>query len=178
MRSPANLLLPTIAASVLLSACGSSASSTGTGQATNAANRSPESGSVVRTASHAKLGMKILVNSQGLTLYHLSGEQGGKLICTSSACLHVWRPLTTKSATPAGSVGSLSKVARPTGAAQVTYKGMPLYTFVQDTAPGQVKGQGIKDVGTWSAVSTGVKATSSPQPAAPAAPATGGGYAY
>lgn len=36
----------------------------------------------------------------------------------------------------------------------MTYKGMPLYTFAEDTAPGQAKGQGIKDVGTWNAVTT------------------------
>ena len=34
---------------------------------------------------------------------------------------------------------------------QVTYKGLPLYTFTEDKRPGQIKGQGVKDVGTWHA---------------------------
>jgi hypothetical protein len=68
---------------------------------------------------------------------------------------------------------------------QITFKGMPLYTFVADQRPGQAKGQDIKDVGTWTAVSTSGAVTSKPASAAPA-PATtttssssaGGGYAY
>jgi hypothetical protein len=41
---------------------------------------------------------------------------------------------------------------------------MPLYTFAQDQHPGDAKGQGFKDVGTWSAVTV----------SGAAAPATGG----
>ena len=90
--------------------------------------------------------------AQGMTLYHLSGEQKGKFICTSSACLQVWHPLTvTAASTPAGSV-ALATAKRPDGSLQVTYKGAPLYTFAQDQTPGQANGQGLKDVGTWSAV--------------------------
>ena len=54
--------------------------------------------------------------------------------------------------TPSGGVGSLGTVKRPDGTEQVTYKGMPLYTFAQDQKPGDAGGQGIKDVGTWTAV--------------------------
>jgi predicted lipoprotein with Yx(FWY)xxD motif len=35
------------------------------------------------------------------------------------------------------------------GGTQVTYHGMPLYTFGGDGAPGQVNGNGIADVGRW-----------------------------
>src|SRR5262249_11303659 len=87
--------------------------------------------------------------------------QQGKFICTNSACLQVWHPLTvTAASTPTGSV-ALATVKRPDGSVQVTYKGEPLYTFAQDTAAGQANGQGIKDVGTWSAVTTS-SARSSP----------------
>jgi hypothetical protein len=80
-------------------------------------------------------------------------------------------------------VPSLGVIKRPNGVEQVTYKGQPLYTFAQDTAPGMANGQGIKDVGTWSVITS--KASSGSAPAAPStstssssAPASGGGYAY
>ena len=31
----------------------------------------------------------------------------------------------------------------------MTYRGLPLYTFNEDTKRGDVKGNGFKDVGTW-----------------------------
>lgn len=175
MRSSSKFLTAALAAALLLSACGSSASSSSSSQPAKTHNASPRSGPLIRTASNAKLGMTVLVNAQGLTLYSLSGERNGKFICTSAACVHVWHPLAVGNSTPSGSISSLGKVTRPGGATQVTYKGMPLYTFANDTAPGQANGQGIKDVGTWSAVATSAAG-------APAAPATttssGHGYGY
>ena len=66
---------------------------------------------------------------------------------------------------------------------------MPLYTFAQDQQPGDAKGQGLKDVGTWNAVRTGAAATTAAKaPAAPEAAAgaksesppaeSSGGYRY
>jgi hypothetical protein len=63
--------------------------------------------------------------------------------------------------TPTGTVSSLGTVRRPDGTVQVTYKGQPLYTFAQDTKPGEANGQGIKDVGTWTVVTVGSKGSSS-----------------
>jgi predicted lipoprotein with Yx(FWY)xxD motif len=121
-----------------------------------------------------------------MTLYRLSGEQNGKFICTSSACLQVWHPLSASAGTPSGSVGSLATVKRPDGTEQVTYKGAPLYTFAQDQKPGDTKGQGIKDVGTWTVVTTSSQSSSAPATGAPATtPAeptqpekSSGGYGY
>jgi predicted lipoprotein with Yx(FWY)xxD motif len=190
MRHLLKLSLPAIAASLLIAACGSSSSSSTTSSAasTQPATQTTSSSSnavVVKSASNA-LGT-ILVDSQGMTLYHLSGEQKGKFICTSSACVGVWHPLIAPSSgTPSGEVGSLGTVKRPDGTVQVTYKGTPLYVFTGDQQSGETKGQGIKDVGTWSVVTTG----SSPTPATstPATPApstgsssessSGGGYGY
>jgi predicted lipoprotein with Yx(FWY)xxD motif len=122
----------------------------------------------VKTASNTTLGATVLVDAQGMTLYSLSGERNGKFICTSSACTQVWHPLSASAGTPSGSVGSLGSVKRPDGTEQVTYKGMPLYTFAQDQKPGDAKGQGVKDVGTWTAVTAGANSSSAPA----AAPAT------
>jgi predicted lipoprotein with Yx(FWY)xxD motif len=121
-----------------------------------------------------------------MTLYHLSGEQNGKFICTSSACVGVWHPLiATSSGTPSGEVGSLGTVKRPDGTVQVTYKGTPLYTFAQDKQAGETNGQGIKDVGTWSAVTTSSTSTpaastgsSSEAEKSSGGGSSGGGYAY
>jgi predicted lipoprotein with Yx(FWY)xxD motif len=188
VRQITRFLVPAVAASVLLAACGSSSSSSTSSQAaaSTPAAAQPSSGSaqVVKSASNSKLGTTVLVDAKGLTLYSLSGEQHGKWICTSAACVHVWPPLiATGGSAPSGSVGSLGTVKRPGGAMQVTYKGMPLYTFSGDTSPGQAKGQGIKDVGTWTAASTSAKPVSAtPAPAAKPAAATttssSGGYGY
>jgi predicted lipoprotein with Yx(FWY)xxD motif len=181
MRAPTKALLPTLAVSLLLSACGSSSSSSGSAPASSqpaaTATTGASSSAVVKTASNSKLGGTILVDAQGLTLYRLSGEQNGKFICTSTTCLQNWHPLTAPAAgNQTGTVGSFSAVKRPDGSEQVAYKGMPLYTFAADHSPGQTNGQGIKDVGTWNAVMT---TTSKTSPAATTSTSSsGGGYGY
>jgi predicted lipoprotein with Yx(FWY)xxD motif len=186
MRHLLKVLVPALATAALISACGSSSTKTtsSAGEAKPAAQTSSQSAVLVKTASSPSLGT-ILVDSQGITLYHLSGEQNGKFICTSSACVGVWHPLTaTGGATPSG-VSSLGTVKRPDGTVQVTYNGQPLYTFVQDTQPGQTNGQGLKDVGTWSAVTVSASGgtTSTPAATTPASEGqetkkSGGGYGY
>ena len=75
----------------------------------------------------------------------------GKFICTGS-CLKVWLPLLVTAGTkPTGPV-KLSTIKRPEGKTQVTYKGMPVYTFSGDSKKGEANGEGIKDVGVWHAV--------------------------
>lgn len=177
MRSSLKFLLPTLGASVLLAACGSSSSSSSTSAAASS-SASPSSGATVKTASISSVGGTVLVDAQGMTLYHLSVEHAGKFICTTSTCLAAWHPLTVSSGSkPSGSVGSLGVIKRPNGVMQVTFRGEPLYTFVKDQSPGQATGQGIKDVGTWTAVTPG-----GAKPVAPAAStsttSSSGGSAY
>jgi len=189
MRQSIKFLLPTLAVSALLSACGSSAysknsSSTAEGKPAASQTGASASSALVRTASNSTLGATVLVDAHGMTLYHLSAERSGKFICTDSACLGVWHPLTPQAGkAPKGTVGSLGTIKRPDGTEQVTYKGMPLYTFAQDTEPGQANGQGFKDVGTWSAVTTSSGTSSAPAPPATSsgsgeASEGGGGYHY
>ncbi len=177
MRSLLKFLLPMMSASLLLAACGSSSSSSSTSAAASSSSTS-SSGAAVKTASISSVGGTVLVDAQGMTLYHLSVEHPGKFICTSSACLAIWHPLTVPSGSrPSGSVGSLGATKRPNGEMQVTFRGEPLYTFVKDRSPGQATGQGIKDVGTWTAVTPG-----GAKPVTPAAStsttSSGGGSAY
>jgi predicted lipoprotein with Yx(FWY)xxD motif len=188
MRNSLKVLIPSLAVGILLSACGSSASSTSSvatpNQPAAAVSGTNGSSDLVKTSMNSKLGATVLVDAQGLTLYRLSGEQSGKFICTSAACVQVWHPLTLQGAgKPSGTVGSLGAVKRPGGAEQVTYKGMPLYTFAQDMSAGQANGQGVKDVGIWNAVTTNASTASVPAPApapspAPASSGGGGSYGY
>jgi predicted lipoprotein with Yx(FWY)xxD motif len=115
-------------------------------------------------------GKTLLVNRRGLTLYHLSVERKGHFICTQSACLALWHPLVVKHGTTPTGAKSLSTVKRPDGRSQVAYKGGPLYTFAQDSKPGDMKGNGFKDVGTWRVVTVSGKA------AATTPPPSNGGY--
>ena len=157
-RTP-QFLLAALAASLSIAACGSSSSSSSSTAALAPAGSTSAAGApggaVVKSAPDGALGETVLVDSSGMTLYSLSGEANGRFICTSSACLAAWRPLRAPAATVSGSVPSLGTVRRPDGTEQVTYKGMPLYTFTADRSPGEPKGQGIKDVGTWSVVAVG-----------------------
>ncbi len=188
MRHLLKLSIPALAASLLLAACGSSSSSSTTSSAASTepvtqTSSNSSSAVVVKSASNS-LGT-ILVNSQGMTLYHLSGEVNGKFICTSTSCLGVWHPLIASSGAPGGEVGSLGTVKRPEGTMQVTYKGTPLYTFTGDQQPGETKGQGIKDVGTWSVITTSSSSTPAPSTSSSSEPekssgggSAGGGYGY
>ena len=115
---------------------------------------------VVMTAKNKTLGKTILVNRQGLTLYSLSVERHGRFICKNAACLSLWKPLIVAMGVKPTGVSGLGTVKRPNGRIQVSYRGGPLYRFVQDRKRGDVKGNGFKDVGTWRVVVVG-KATGS-----------------
>ena len=102
---------------------------------------------VVKTGT--ALGKKVLVTRSGMTLYSLSAETHGRFICKDKTCMSLWHALTVRKGTKPTGASHLATVRRPDGRTQVTYRGKPLYTFVQDTKPGQAKGEGFKDVGTW-----------------------------
>jgi predicted lipoprotein with Yx(FWY)xxD motif len=126
---------------------------------------------VVMTATNKTLGKKVLVNRHRMTLYSLSVERNGRFICTTSACLSLWKPLVVaKGVVPTG-VAHLAVVKRPDGRRQVAYRGGPLYTFSLDKRPGDAKGNGFKDVGVWRA------ATLMAQRPSPTPPPSGG-YGY
>jgi predicted lipoprotein with Yx(FWY)xxD motif len=106
---------------------------------------------VVKQVKSKKLGHKILTNTRGRTLYSLSAEKNGTFICTDSACLSLWKPLTVPAGVkPVGPV-RLGTITRPDGRTQVTFRGLPLYRFTGDTKAGQTSGEGLRDVGVWHA---------------------------
>lgn len=178
------VVIPLVAV-VVIAGCGSSSkSSGGSGAAASGSTGTTASSSTTVKTGSTKLGT-VLVDSSGMTLYHLSAEKNGKFICTSSSCTGIWHPLTTQGGQAPAGVSGLSTVQRPDGRMQVAFKGSPLYTFAQDSAPGDTKGQGFKDVGTWTVVKAkGSASASAPKKSAPApAPSTStsggsGGYGY
>jgi predicted lipoprotein with Yx(FWY)xxD motif len=189
MRRTALLPVPILAASLTLAACGSSgsysagassekptASSTSAAAKTTAA--SSASGAVVKTAANSTLGTTVLTDAAGMTLYRLSGERAGKFICATAACTQLWHPLAASATSTPSGVASLGTVKRPDGSEQVTYKGMPLYTFAQDQRPGDAKGEGFKDVGTWNAVTAGASSTATPASSQTTPAQSSGGYRY
>jgi predicted lipoprotein with Yx(FWY)xxD motif len=165
-----------VAVLVLAAGCGSS-SSGGTGAAAGGGN------TTVQSEHSSALNANVLVDGSKMTLYTLSAEHGGHFICTkssklpgsSASCLSMWIPLTVPAGTtPSGPV-SLGTIHRPDGTGtQVTYKGLPLYSFAGDKAPGDASGNGFMDVGTWKAATIGASAPV----ASGSGSGSGGGYGY
>jgi predicted lipoprotein with Yx(FWY)xxD motif len=155
LASGAALLLVALA----VAGCGSSGSSSSSAPPTTPSGRQATVG-----ISNSGLG-KILVNSQGHTLYVFQKDTGTTSTCTG-ACASNWPPLRANGKPKLGSGANASLVGttmRSDGTSQVTYNGHPLYTFADDTKPGDTNGQGINAFGgLWYAVSpTGSQVTGS-----------------
>jgi len=129
---------------------------------------------VVKVVRNPALGKRILVTRSGMTLYALSVERRGHFICTG-ACLSLWKPLVVPAGVKPTGANGLATVRRPDGKRQVAFKGAPLYRFVQDMKPGDVKGNGFRDVGVWRPVAAGSRAAQAPAPA-PAPSSNSYGY--
>ena len=149
------------------------------GMSSGASSSGAGGAGLVREQQNAGLGKSVLVDRQGMTLYALSAETHGRFVCTtadlpgtSTPCMQIWRPLTVEPGQALGSgIGGLATVHRPgTSALQVTYRGMPLYTFAEDHSAGQASGNGLRDLGIWHAVTVGSSTT------APASTTGGGSY--
>jgi predicted lipoprotein with Yx(FWY)xxD motif len=106
-------------------------------------------------ASNTSIG-RILVDSQGRTLYLFKLDSGSRSECLG-ACASAWPPLTAHGNPTVGGGTDASLVAtihRPGGALQVTYNRHPLYLFAHDEKPGDVNGEGLTAFGApWFAVS-------------------------
>ena len=163
-RHPTALLAGAALAAVTLlaAACGSGAklasSTAGTkpSSATTAttpavAAPAPRPAPEVLAASSPRYGT-ILTTARGFALYTYTADDPGGRGCTGT-CLQYWPPLLLPAGVtvPVGGPGvsGLGTFARGTDL-QITWKGLPLYTFVLDKQPGQVTGQGDVDSGgTW-----------------------------
>lgn len=85
----------------------------------------------------------VLTDSRGMTLYVFDNDKDGKSACYD-ACAAKWPPLAAEAGAKAE--GDFGLTERADGTWQWTYKGMPLYTWAEDTKPGDITGDGVKGV--------------------------------
>jgi predicted lipoprotein with Yx(FWY)xxD motif len=133
-----------------VSACGSSGGGATASTLPKVANGQPA------TVGVADSGLgKILVDSQGRTLYLFQKDSGTTSACTG-ACAGDWPPQRANGKPTAGDGATASWIAvskRPDGNPQVTYNGHPLYLYQGDRKPGDTNGQGVTAFGAaWFAV--------------------------
>lgn len=101
----------------------------------------------VRTATVG--GVRVLTNSQGLTLYWFAPDTPAVSKCYSS-CAAYWPPVRGPVTAGAGIPGMFGTISRTDGPAQATYNGHPLYAYIGDSAPGQANGNGLNlNGGLW-----------------------------
>jgi predicted lipoprotein with Yx(FWY)xxD motif len=136
-------------AAIGLAACGGSdnGDSSNSGSAGGTAADTGGGGQTVATKSISGVG-NALVDSSGKVLYTNDMDTGSKIACTDQ-CLTEWVPLAAPSggqpsADDSAVQAKLGTVKRPDGSTQVTFGGMPLYSFAEDSS-GQVTGDGFTD---------------------------------
>jgi predicted lipoprotein with Yx(FWY)xxD motif len=138
---------------LLLTACGGSSGSSSTstpattsttpaaGQPTSGAI--PAKGSTVLIVQKSALGF-VLALANGQVVYEYGKDtKGGTPACVGS-CASAWPPVTGNPVASAAStgLGTFGTVAEANGAKQITYDGMPLYTF-KGARPLATKGEGV-----------------------------------
>lgn len=88
----------------------------------------------------------LLANSEGMTLYVFDRDRAagpGKSVCVKQ-CAANWLPLAA--AEDARPSGDYAIITREDGGRQWTYKGRPLYVWINDRKPGDVTGDGLNKV--------------------------------
>ncbi len=137
----AALAVPLVALAV--AGCGGNDNGTTTATAQTAGGSSA-------TVSVANTGAgKVLVDSQGKTLYLFQKDTGTTSTCTGG-CATAWPPLRASGKPTAGGgakASLLGTTPRSDGKPQVTYNGHPLYGYQGDSSAGDTNGQGINAFG-------------------------------
>jgi predicted lipoprotein with Yx(FWY)xxD motif len=155
MKRALLIFVPT-AVALVVAGCGGGGSSSKSannsgpygGSGSSAKSTPASTGSKVVDVRKTGLG-RILVNSQGQTLYLFEKDKGTRSTC-SAACAAAWPPLTASGTATGGAGLSAAKLAtssRGGGMMQVTYAGHPLYTYAGDSSPGQTNGEGLNQFG-------------------------------
>ena len=101
-----------------------------------------------------------VVDENGMSLYLFTLDDSRTSSCTD-ACAETWPPFL---GSPVAGDGVdpelLGNAERGNGSIQVTYSGQPLYTYIGDTSPGDVTGNGFNEV--WFLVGADGNAVQSP----------------
>ncbi|GHO57026.1 hypothetical protein [Ktedonobacter robiniae] len=98
----------------------------------------------------------VLTDARGFVLYYYTPDTLSKPACTGG-CLKAWPPLLVDSQQKQISMTTLPgqfSIQKISAGDQVAYNGHLLYTYISDTHPGQVTGNGIY---SWYAVTSDLK---------------------
>lgn len=93
---------------------------------------------------------EVYTDQDGMTLYTFDKDESGMSNCYDQ-CAANWPAFVAESGAMAE--GEWTLVERKDGSMMWAYDGMPLYTFVKDTKPGDVNGDGVASV--WHAAKAG-----------------------
>lgn len=179
-------LLSLVVFALVVAGCGGSSSSNSTSTASE--NSASSGGGTVSAAEISGLGT-VLVNSEGLTVYMFAKDQGTTSSCYG-ACAEGWPPVLAEGKPTAGEGAMSSQLGttkRKDGTMQVTYAGHPLYTFVEDKAPGEATGnESTAFGGKWSVMDeageavagTATNGGSEEAPEEETSESSSGGYGY
>ena len=137
-------------------ACGSPATSSSQAPAPSAsavaaspASVSPSPSGIARLATSNTRYGRIIVDGSGRTLYLFDIDPELTPKCYD-ACALAWPPLLANSAAasdPLLNDGLIAVSQRTDGSSQLTYNGHPLYYYVGDRSPGEIKCQAVIEFG-------------------------------
>jgi|tagenome__1003787_1003787.scaffolds.fasta_scaffold20770749_3 predicted lipoprotein with Yx(FWY)xxD motif len=143
--------LTVAAAALALAACGSSSKPASSGSTPTTAAPATEAPpttaaaaekATVAVAMNAKIGHKILVDSDGMTLYVWDNDKtAGTSRCTGQ-CAAAWPPLKA-TGTPTYGAGLTASMFSTIAGDQLAVNGKPLYRWVNDKKVGDATGQGV-----------------------------------
>lgn len=111
-------------------------------------DQADENGYTIKLAYTEDLGT-FLVDGEGMTLYRFANDDpGSETSACYDTCAERWPVFfADEISIPEGLEWiDFQGFVREDGAIQTTYKGWPLYRYVEDLAPGDVKGQGVGGV--------------------------------
>jgi predicted lipoprotein with Yx(FWY)xxD motif len=139
---------PLIAVAIALAACtsggGATTAPTTAPTAAPPSAEPPAAGGATVELAETSLG-SVLADDTGRILYVFTDDTAGVSNC-SGDCLANWPALLSDGAPTFGEgldAADFGSITRDDGGTQVTVKGLPLYYFAGDTAPGQTNGQGV-----------------------------------
>lgn len=85
----------------------------------------------------------VLTNNSGMSLYTFDKDTAKNSNCNGN-CAALWPPLLVKEGEQKPT--SYTQIKRNDGSLQWAFNGQPLYTWVRDTKPGDITGDGVKGV--------------------------------
>lgn len=85
----------------------------------------------------------VLADQKGMTLYTFDNDAKGVSNCYND-CADAWPPFAA--AADAEAAGQFEPIKRKDGSMQWAFKGQPLYTWVGDSASGDITGDGVGGV--------------------------------